>query len=648
MKFLLPCLLWVLAFAARADADLAAARDAYLASDESRLIELGSRLADHPLGLFAEYWLLLLRLPEASGEEVAAFIDKHQDSHLSERLRGEWLKYLGESGDWETYLREYAQLGRSDTQLDCYAFRARIALGDERAAPEAKELWATGRDMPESCTPLFGTLFDRKLLTTEDVWARLRLALQAGNANVARRVAQRLDPAQAKALKAISRVTANPKRYLDKRQYGLSNRAGRELALFAVLRVARSDPRAAAAYWRGMETSFSARDRQYGWARLAGAAVFQQDPVALSWFRKVGDAALDDELLIRKARAGLRASDWGSVEQAVAAMSPAARNEAVWRYWRARALKVRGKDQAAEAMFKDLAEGRGYYALLAGEELGRAAATLPVNFRPTLAQIAAVENLPAVQRALRLQDLGMRQEAVREWLWAVRKFDDEHLLTAAEVAHRHRWYDRAINTAERTVEVHNYGLRYLAPFRERMRPYTRGRGLDEAWVYGLIRQESRFIMAAQSSVGASGLMQLMPATARWCAQKLGVEDFRPSQVNDLDTNLNFGTFYLSHVQDRFGGDPVLATAAYNAGPGRAERWRADVPLEGAVYVETIPFNETRGYVRNVMENAMNYAAVFGHKPMRLKERLGVIPGRGLEVGAAPAEQALMTAAKGNR
>jgi soluble lytic murein transglycosylase len=188
-------------------------------------------------------------------------------------------------------------------------------------------------------------------------------------------------------------------------------------------------------------------------------------------------------------------------------------------------------------------------------------------------------------------------------------------------------WDRAINTAERTRSLHDFGLRYLAPYREQFRAYAIEHGLDEAWVFGLVRQESRFIADARSSAGAMGLMQLMPATARWVAGKLGLKSFRQAVVTDLDTNISLGTYYLRHVLDTLDNHPVLASAGYNAGPGRARAWRPDGSMEGAIYSETIPFNETRDYVKKVMSNASYYARIFGRGAVSLKERLGIIPPR---------------------
>jgi soluble lytic murein transglycosylase len=221
----------------------------------------------------------------------------------------------------------------------------------------------------------------------------------------------------------------------------------------------------------------------------------------------------------------------------------------------------------------------------------------------------------------------MRTEAVKEWNWSLRGMDDRELLAAADLAKRNQIWDRAINTADRTKNEHDYTLRFLAPYGETVRPAAQNQSLDDAWVYGLMRQESRFITNAKSNVGASGLMQLMPATAKWVAKKIGLRDFSQGRVNDTETNVLLGTTYMRLVMENLDNHPVLASAAYNAGPGRARKWRADRPLEGAIYAETIPFSETRDYVKKVMSNAVYYSAIFNGKPDSLKARLGTVGAR---------------------
>ena len=230
------------------------------------------------------------------------------------------------------------------------------------------------------------------------------------------------------------------------------------------------------------------------------------------------------------------------------------------------------------------------------------------------------------RRAFKFFDLGLRFEGYREWNWELRKMNERQHLAAAEFARRSEVLDRMVNTSDRTKIEVDFTQRFPSPYRDVMRTATQKLGLEMAWVYGLIRQESRFIMDARSHVGASGLMQLMPATARHVAKKIGMTDYAHSQVNEIETNILLGTSYLNMVLNDLGGSQTLATAAYNAGPGRPRAWRSTLtrPVEGAIFAESIPFSETRDYVKKVLSNATYYAAMFESKPQSLKDRLGSV------------------------
>jgi len=369
-----------------------------------------------------------------------------------------------------------------------------------------------------------------------------------------------------------------------------------------------------------------AADAAYLWGRLALEGARRLLPEALAWYRMAGSASLDDEQLAWKTRAALRAGDWDSVRDAIDRMSWLARQDPAWSYWYGRALAAQGQGDGARAYFLRIEAQPGFYGLLAAEELGTMAMIPEPFYSASEAEVAEARANPGLVRSLELYRLDLRTEALREWLFAIRGMSDTQLLAAAELARSAGVFDRAINTADRTSQMHNYKLRFLAPYKELFSENARGTGLEEAWVLGLVRQESRFIEKSKSAAGAQGLMQLMPATARWVAKRNGVRGYSPQNVAYAPVNIALGTGYLKIVLEDL-GHPVLASAAYNAGPGRARRWRDARPLEGAIYAETIPFNETRDYVKKVMANTMYYAQLIGGKLIPLKDRLGTIPAR---------------------
>lgn len=607
------------------DADFLAAREAFRTGKTQLLPGYAERLKGSILLPYVQYWELSSRLKDASPYEIRDFMARNTDSVLSDKLRGDWLQLLGKNQDWNTFLTEYPLLVKSDLGLQCYAIRGRIAQGETLAQKDGVALWFTGKDLPEACTPLFENLVAAQLISTDDIWQRFRLALGSGNQSVAKAVLGYF-PKQQPNARLVDMVTSNPERMLGKPALDLDSRYGRELTIYAIERLARKDARNAVPSWEAIRADFSVSDQRYVWGQLGLYAARQHLPEALGWFDRAGVDGMNDELLAWKVREALRLGNWDVVQATILQMSDSERGESAWRYWLARAYKMHNKLYQANTLLAPLSREHDFYGLLAEEELGTSLGERTINFKVGGDEVAAMGRVTDIARALALYKLDLSAEANREWNWATRNFDDRRLLAAAELARQNDWYDRAINTANRTKLLHDFDLRFLAPYRDVAHKYAKEYGLDEAWVYGLMRQESRFVSQAKSGVGAAGLMQIMPATARWIANKLGISHFKASSIHELDTNMQFGMYYLKTIQQNLDGSIVLATAGYNAGPGRARRWRGEQALEGAIYAESIPFSETRDYVKKVMANAIYYARSFGQPGKSLKERLGTITG----------------------
>jgi soluble lytic murein transglycosylase len=341
---------------------------------------------------------------------------------------------------------------------------------------------------------------------------------------------------------------------------------------------------------------------------------------------------------VRAALRAERSPKWKQVETAIKAMSASSRQDPAWVYWLARAEMAQhaAQSQAHQAALKSLesiAGVKGFYEQLALEQLGRKVVAPVRPEPPTEAELAVARQNPSLKRALYAISMGLRAEGVREWNYGAhlvnaqgqlgRMTDREMLATAALACEQQVW-DRCINTSERMRDLYDTEQSFPMPFKDAVIQRSREIGLDPAYVYGLIRQESRFVMDARSHVGASGLMQVMPATAKWTARKIGLDNFRPEHLARHDTNIAIGTGYLKIVLDSLGGSMPLAAAAYNAGPSRARKWSQDRTLEGAIWAENVPFNETRDYVKKVLSNATLYAAIITGQPQSLTTRLGMV------------------------
>jgi soluble lytic murein transglycosylase len=611
------------------DKDFLSAREAYAKGRMDQFARMAKRIPEqHPLKVYVRYWQL--KSGTTSVQEWLDFADAHPDTPLAERARQEVARFHGKNGDWHGFRAIVGKLARRDREIDCLDLRARLAQDDARAGTEALGLWHTAQDLPSACTPLFDELAGRGLLNDDARVARLRLALEAGNLRLAREVIAGLAPEQRPDEALLARAQRSPAEAIELPPAGP---AQQEILLYALAVIAKTDPARAATLWEARLATFPEANQRYGWATVAMAAARQVRPEAVAWYLRAHDQ-LSENQRVWRIRTMLRAGRWLDVFQGIAGLPEETQKEAVWRYWKARALQALNAGFQANQLYAQLSRETHYYGLLAYEELPVRLETRPDDARPAPDQIAAIESNSGIARALALRKLNLQVDAAAEWEWALRGMDDIALLAAAELARRAEWYDRAIMTAEKTREAHSIDLRYLTPYRDLAEAQAGQNGLDPAWVYGLMRQESRFVDYARSQVGAQGLMQIMPATAKWLARQMGLDRKAHTRMHEPETNIRFGTFYLKHLLDGLGGSPVLATAAYNAGPGRARRWQADTPLEGAIYMETIPFTETREYVKKVMANAMYYTRRLGLPSRSLKERLGVIPARA--AGATPA------------
>jgi|SRR5579862_1046115 len=604
------------------------AYDAFRAGDAVKLQKFSAEVSSgYVLAPYLDYWRLKLRIEDASEAEVRAFLQDQEGSYLAERLRGEWLKELGRRGDWENFEQTLPPLVQDDLEIRCYAWMSRLSRGDDGAFDEARAIWLEPRELPDGCNALVDIMLDAQKISVDDVWRRARVLFENGALTAARRTLAFLPAGEKHDEAQLNLAATAPKKFLASPPRNLDSRAAREMTIFAVLRLARSDPEGAVEILRGrLSARLPAEDLKYLWGRLAYEGARHLIPEAQQWYAFADVTQLNDEQLAWKARAALRAADWQAVRDAIDRMSVIARQDPAWTYWYGRALAVQGSAEGARAYYLRISGQPSFYGLLAAEELGIMTMAPEPFYVSAEADVVAAKAVPGLARALELYSLDLRPEATREWVFTIRGMEDTQLLAAAELARRSQIFDRAINTADKTAHLHNYKVRFLAPFREVFDEYARSYGLEEAWVLGLVRQESRFIVNAKSSTGAKGLMQLMPATARWVARRDGVKDFNPSRVAEVSVNIALGTGYLKHVLDDL-GHPVLAATAYNAGPGRARRWRDARPLEGAIYVETIPFNETRDYVKKVMANTMYYAQLIGGKLVPLKDRLGLIPAK---------------------
>jgi len=628
----------------RGDDTLLEMQQAFRKGDRKKLEQLLPAARGHVLEPWAAYWELKLRLAEATPQEVQDFLQRYAGTYQEDRLRNDWLLLLGQRRDWGRFAEQHPSYRMSDDrEVRCYALlidhiKGQPAGAADAAVNEVRRNWYALRDADDGCTHAASELYSAKKLSTLDIWRKARLAVDA---NRARAVRYAVEIAAPDALQELKLALDAPSKFLLSKATA-RGKMRQELVLLALIKLAGSDPDGAAyqldSKWG---VHLSPEERNWAWGAIGKSAALKLSNDAPAYFANVTkDSDLTDDMLGWKVRAALRAGQWKTVDKAVDAMAPDVRQDSTWVYWKARALLVGKPKDAERAEARQLLEGiagtRGFYEQLALEELGQRVAVPPAPAPLTAEEKAAARANPALNRGLYAILLGLRSEGVREWNYATNLhqsggMSDRELLAAADFACQREVWDRCINTSERTKSVIDTSQRFPTPFRSAVVERANGIGLDPAYVYGLIRQESRFIMDARSGVGASGLMQVMPATARWTAKKIGLTNFTADQITDRDTNITIGTAYLKLALDDFAGSMALAAAAYNAGPGRPRNWRNGPVLDAAIWAENVPFTETRDYVKKVLANTTNYAAMLTGLPQSLKNRLGTVGPRDASV-----------------
>ncbi len=661
--------------AGASDALILEMNQAFRRGDRGKLAQLLPQAKAHVLEPWAAYWELKARLGEASAQEVQNFLTRYAGSYQEDRLRNDWLLLLGQRRDWSAFAADYPHYRMNDDrEVRCYALlidHLKNPALDAKLSEEVRKNWYAQRDADDGCTVAVDRMVGAKNLTQLDVWQKARLAMEANRPRAARDAVQIVAP---EAVAMVSELSASAIKFLSGKHLAIRT-VRKEVITLALVRLAASDAEGAAFQ---MDSKWSLQlneeERNWVWGAIGKQAATRLGTVpaadALQYFSKVTrDTDLSDDMLAWKTRAALRAGTqpgWPLVLSAINAMSDEARKDPSWSYWKARALlatappdppaaaasapstaaeTTQGPSQGvvqaipiapqraeALALLRSIASVRGFYEQLALEELGQKI-TVPGKPAPLSPEEKEAARLnPALNRAAYAIAIGLRSEGTREWNYATNLHQrggmgERELLAAAQFACDRQIWDRCINTSERTKTETDFDQRFPMPFREAVTKRAQGIGLDPAYVYGLIRQESRFIMDARSGVGASGLMQVMPATARWTARKIGLEGFTAEQINDRDTNITIGTAYLKLALDDLNGSMAMAAAAYNAGPGRPRTWRGQSgspALDAAIWAENVPFSETRDYVKKVLSNTTNYAAILTGQPQSLKARLGLV------------------------
>ncbi len=587
--------------------------------------KIANTLKDYPLYPYLRYEYLRKHLWKVKDGEIITFLKRYNDLPVTAGLRKSWLKLLMKRGHWQTFLDNYTP--QSDTTMQCYQLQARIKTNNDTFLLEdIRTTWLAGKSLPPQCDPAFALLYKSHFMTNELVWERLRLSMQNDQLSLVNYLSSLLDPEHKALAKQWVQIHQNPYKYTHKPKLD-DTPIAREILTHGILRLAKKDIAKAVQRLEALKGQFSFTPDEVAEIErtLAIRAAGNKSKLALQLLDQIDNRHVNDKVFHYRLRTALANYDWPILKKWTTGEVPDSDLEMRWRYWHARALEETGEPAKAKEIYTELAKERDYYGFLAADKINVA---YDMNHHPlpeNLEEFNRIESLPAIKRAYEFFKLNMKYPGRREWHHALNNMTSYQMQMAAAVVTQWGWHNRAIFTMGRAKAYDNLELRFPILFDELLNKYAKKRNIDPSWMYGLVRAESAFIEDVRSPAGALGLMQVMPKTGKDTAKRIGLKGFKTSKLKQAETNIPIGSAYMKQMLDRFNGNMILATAAYNAGPHRVSKW---LPKKGCeqpdIWVEQIPFNETRKYVRRVLTyaNIYDWRLQTGIKP--LKERMPLV------------------------
>ncbi|MGM0450477.1 MAG: transglycosylase SLT domain-containing protein [Pseudomonadota bacterium] len=570
-------------------------------------------LEEYPLYPYLELTHLKKRLFVATQAEIEEMMAQYGDIPLAHSLRRQWLLHLGSTGQWATLRRVHDGTSGGD-RLRCLALRAHLKNGaHSRVMNQVPDLWQSGYSLPKACDPLLEYWRDQGGLTAELAWNRFHLAVTNGNIGLAQYLRRYVSRDDRQLSRLLVRVHSHPEHLRQARELDRNNPRVGQIVAYGMNRLVNQDPERAAEIWPFYRDRYSYAPGTIAQLekRLALLLATRFHPDAATWLARALSHGEDVALREWQVRTALRGQDWAKVLERIRAMGRDLREKPRWQYWQARALDRLDRPDEAQTLYEALSERRTFYGFMAADRLGKPYSLnhegVPVNSEA----IQRVMGMAGVRRALELYRLNRLDSARAEWRRAMSDLADSDVLVASRIAQGWGWHEQGVHGAVATRAWDHLGMRFPLAHRQSFHGAAREYNLDVNWVYALARQESAFKPDARSHKGAFGLLQLLPATARETAQQAGLNFNGITTLLDPEANIRLGSAHLSSLLKRFDNNRILATAAYNAGEYRVSQWIDEKTreLDSDIWVETMPYHETRQYVRNIMA----YTVIYGYR-----------------------------------
>lgn len=599
-----------------------AADQALKKNDQLKYSQLRAGLDSYPLTIYLDYQELDNNLSRVTTQQVTQFINRYPDSMLGDRLEGRYLRRLAAEQRWQEFLRLYPELPNS-VDLQCAHYRAQWANGDKKIAMAgAEKMWLYGGSRPNSCDPLFSTWASIGGRSDEHIWERMLLAYEKGQDGLVTYLNRQLSSSAQPAGDLLERLSKQPQLLLGANPIKAHTRREQAAVAVALERLANTEPDAVMRLYPQYARSAELRPEQVAKIeqQLARRLMFNRTYDYRSWLDKRLPEVGDQDLFELRARLAIWEQDWSSLPRWIALLPKSEQQDSLWLYWQGRALNAQNRQAEGNKAWQDAAKQRNYYGFLAAQQSKNAFALYKEAAPNTLTLAQARNRWPAVARVEEWLALGNKTAARSEWYHLLSKVDPNDAIALGSMALNQGWHDKSILATIQAKAWDHLDLRFPVVYRDAFQQQARRLAVDEAILFAIARQESAFYEQARSPVGAGGLMQLMPATAKATARKYNINDYqREPDVYRPEVNVQLGSHYFKEMLGRYNNNRIAAIAAYNAGPSRIDRWLRDSasrPLD--VWVENIPYRETRGYVQNVLVYSVIYQDKLGQSPHFIK------------------------------
>lgn len=597
------------------------AYDAIKANDRPAIAKYKAQLQNYPLYPYVLYHDYRLHFDHTPTRRILQFIEDNQNNYLGDRLYTHWLTHLGKTKQWQSYLKHYKP--QENTDLQCYLARAQAQHKQVDAAlNSAKTLWISDRDLSKACQPLDALLREHKQLTGSMIWQRIELAMKKNRLSLAKQLAKDLSRSERAMVEQWIQVYEKPQLITEPLPKNMSPVVRKSVFIQGIKRLANREPELAQKSLERFHEQYGLSNKQHNELKrsIALRSAYRYGPKASEYLQAVnGNGEATEDSLRWQAQIALKDSNWPLLLDTIELMDKEQQNEKQWQYWKARALAASGDETSAKIIYRKLAQQRNFYAFLAADILNSDYLFNPDPVQP-IDSATLIKKYPQLQRMQELLAIDWLTSAKREWYSLLDELDATELHAVSILTSQWEQHSMAITTAAKAQKWNDLQVRFPTPHKTPVMQSAKKHNVDPAWVYGVIRRESAFSHNIRSSAGAVGLMQLMPQTAKYIGRKIGIRKPSRQMLTEPKSNIELGSAYLSYLYKKYNGNMVLATAAYNAGPQRVDSWLPeDRTLSADQWIDSIPFTETRSYVKAVLEYTTIFKSLLNKKYDRLKD-----------------------------